>query len=201
MTQTDKKYHHGDLREALLCAATDLIRTQGLEALSMRKLADQVGVSRMAPYHHFKDKNALLCAIAEAGFQQQDAAVCTLMEQHADLKHPELFEQYVLAYIHFAHSHAETYDLMYGRDIWKAGEPTESLKQISKQSFRHWVNWIETLQDAGLFSQDEPALRIAQSTWAALHGLCRLFNDGVYVDTTDLNSIARTTVNLLLRAR
>ena len=60
-------YHHGNLRETLIEASAHIIKLQGIEGLSLRKLADQVGVSRAAPYHHFKDKNALLAAVAEQG--------------------------------------------------------------------------------------------------------------------------------------
>jgi len=61
-------YHHGDLRAALLAAARDMIAEAGIEGLSLRKLAERAGVSRTAPYHHFQDKNDLLCAIAAEGF-------------------------------------------------------------------------------------------------------------------------------------
>ncbi len=199
MNKEKKNYHHGDLRQTLLSSATDIIREKGLEGLSMRKLADQVGVSRMAPYHHFKDKNELLCAIAEQGFLLQDDAVRSLSEEFPDLAPAALFEKYVLTYVQFANQHPETYDLMFGRDIWKVGNPTHTLRVTSKSSFRLWVDWIEKLQEQAIFSQEEPALRIAQSTWASLHGLCRLFNDGIYVNPEDLVSIAKTTVHLLLK--
>jgi len=73
--QNKSNYHHGDLRSTLINAANVLLKEMGIEGLSLRKLADKVGVSRTAPYHHFKDKNQLLCAIAEQGFVhwQQDA--------------------------------------------------------------------------------------------------------------------------------
>ena len=64
-------YHHGDLRAALLAAARDMIAEAGIEGLSLRKLAERAGVSRTAPYHHFQDKNDLLCAIAAEGFQRR----------------------------------------------------------------------------------------------------------------------------------
>ena len=54
----NQTYHHGDLRAALLEAAAQRIESQGVDALSLRKLADDVGVSRSALYHHFRDKNA-----------------------------------------------------------------------------------------------------------------------------------------------
>ncbi|WP_028470504.1 TetR/AcrR family transcriptional regulator [Neptunomonas japonica] len=199
MTKDKKTYHHGDLRKTLLDTATAIIREGGVESLSIRKLADQVGVSRTAPYHHFKDKNELLCAIAEQGFLQQDQAVKKIPAQYPTLLPAALFEQYVLAYIRFANEQPETYDLMFGREIWKTGTPTESLKVISKSSFRIWVEWIEELKEKNLFNQEEPTLRIAQASWAALHGLCRLFNDGIYVNREDLEAIATTTVHMLIQ--
>jgi AcrR family transcriptional regulator len=199
MTKDKKTYHHGDLRKTLLDTATAIIRIGGVESLSIRKLADQVGVSRTAPYHHFKDKNELLCAIAEQGFLLQDQAVKKIPTQYPSLAPAALFEQYVLAYIRFANEQPETYDLMFGREIWKTGTPTESLKVISKSSFRIWVEWIEELKEKNLFNQEEPTLRIAQASWAALHGLCRLFNDGIYVNRDDLEAIATTTVHMLIQ--
>jgi len=198
MTESKKPYHHGDLREKLLNAATDLIAIGGIENLSIRKLADKVGVSRTAPYHHFKDKNELLCAIAEQGFLKQDQLVTSISALYPDLPANELFEQYVLIYIRFAHENSETYDLMYGRDIWKSGQPTDSLKLISKNCFRLWLEWVEALQIEGIFDASQPPLRIAQASWAALHGLCRLFNDGIYINRDDVDDIAKTTVNMLI---
>ncbi len=68
MTNTAPSYHHGDLRTALLDAAAKRLAKHGVESLSLRKLAEDAGVSRTAPYHHFKDKSALLSAIAAKGF-------------------------------------------------------------------------------------------------------------------------------------
>lgn len=198
MTTVKKPYHHGDLRQKLLDAATQLIAEGGVENLSIRKLADSVGVSRTAPYHHFKDKNALLCAIAEQGFQAQDRLVESMMTLQAELTPTELFERYVLTYIRFAEQEQETYDLMYGRDIWKSGEPTESLQTVSKNCFKNWLTWVEILQQHGIFDPQQPTLRVAQSSWAALHGLCRLFNDGIYIDRDDIEEIARNTVAMLI---
>lgn len=198
MTQDKKTYHHGDLRQSLLQAATDIIREGGVDSLSMRKLADNVGVSRTAPYHHFKDKNELLCAIAEAGFSDHIHAVSELPQQHLELDQRALFELYVLSYIRFADNNPETYDLMFGKEIWKLGKPTESLKAISKRCFQHWLEWIETLQAQQVLTDQHPTLRVAQASWATLHGLCRLLNDGIYVDKNDLEEMGRTAAAMLL---
>ena len=198
MNSRKKPYHHGDLRITLLQVATDLIAEGGVESLSIRKLADKAGVSRTAPYHHFKDKNELLCAIAEQGFHLQDQLIEALNENAKELNPVEQFERYVITYIRFADEQRETYDLMYGRDIWKTGEPTQTLQEVSRNSFRVLLNWVEELQAEGVFEPSLPALRIAQSAWASIHGLCRLFNDGIYVNREDLQDIARTSVQLLI---
>ena len=200
MTTRKKPYHHGDLRQTLLNAAVELISSGGVENLSIRKLADQVGVSRTAPYHHFQDKNELLCAIAEQGFARQDQ-IMTDAKRYANGDNlAEIFETYVLNYLRFADQNRETYDLMYGREIWRAGKPTESLQAVSRHSFRIWRQWIETLFEQGMFDRNESPRRIAQAHWASLHGLCRLFNDGVYINHEERDDIARTMLRAMLRA-
>ena len=195
---TKKPYHHGDLGETLLIAATEILKEGGVEGLSMRKLADKVGVSRTAPYHHFKDKNALLCAIAETGFKQQWQSVEAIIDSHNKEAKQDSFEKYVLTYIEFADQHPETYDLMFGRDIWKSGTPTVSLLEISKASFRQWLNWVEALQEQGILTDVSSPLRVGQTTWATLHGLCRLLIDGIYINRDDLDDMAKQTIKIIL---
>lgn len=199
MSEEKKAYHHGDLRQTLLQSATAIIREGGVDALSMRKLADAVGVSRTAPYHHFKDKNELLCAIAERGFADHLHTVSTLPRQYPELDGLALFERYVLSYIRFADENPETYDLMFGKEIWKLGTPSPSLKAISKDSFQHWIEWIAELQSQQVLTSAHPTLRVAQVSWATLHGLCRLLNDGIYVNRDDLEEMGKTAAAMLLR--
>ena len=63
-------YHHGNLREALLERATEVIAEQGVEALSLRGLARDLGVSHAAPSRHFADRGALLAELAKDGFRR-----------------------------------------------------------------------------------------------------------------------------------
>jgi AcrR family transcriptional regulator len=66
----DSTYHHGDLRAALVKAAAAEVERSGYESLSLRELAESVGVSRAAPYRHFADRRALLAAVAADGFER-----------------------------------------------------------------------------------------------------------------------------------
>lgn len=153
----------------------------------MRKLADKVGVSRTAPYHHFKDKNELLCAIAEAGFQSQDTTLAHLRHSHQSAR--KRFTDYVYQYIEFADTEREIYDLMYGRLIWRSGKPTQSLKDASRHTFKSWLDWVEQLQQERILPDNNSALRVGQACWASLHGLSRLLIDGIYLDKNDLQAM------------
>src|ERR1700684_2875232 len=66
----ERPYHHGNLRTALLEQAGRTVRERGVEALSLRELARETGVSHGAPRRHFADRQALLDALADAGFKR-----------------------------------------------------------------------------------------------------------------------------------
>lgn len=193
------RYHHGDLHAALLREAAVLLREQGVEGLSLRRLAERAGVSRTAPYHHFQDKNALLCALAEDGFRRLDR----LMEDAAFQAHdPEPgLRRFVRGYLHFACDDPEQYELMFGRTLWKTGRPTESLRRVAHGCFRRYVDKLEA---DGLGATTLPGgadpLRVAQASWATLHGLCRLLLDGIYVDRQDMEAVSDQAVALMLAA-
>ena len=106
-----KRYHHGDLRRALLTAATAVLERCGPEALSLRAVAREAGVSPAAPYHHFKDKDELILAVAREGFQQLKAAIA---ERRASVEPgSERSSDLGLAYIKFALTHPALYRVMY----------------------------------------------------------------------------------------
>lgn len=193
-------YHHGDLYSTLLSAATELISEGGVDALSMRKLADRVGVSRTAPYHHFADKHALLSALAEAGFRRYEEALQAVMQ--ADLQENTAEQQltcFVRCYLEFARAHPETYNLMFGSSVWQAGAPTEALKTEAHASFRRYVERVSTWQAAGLLPAADP-LRFAQISWSTLHGLARLMIDGIYVDAHHLDELLALAVAMFRQA-
>lgn len=190
-----KHYHHGDLRRSLLDAAMDVIRGDGIDGLSMRKLADRVGVSRTAPYHHFADKHSLLCALAEEGFQRQARQPLPSSE---GLDFEQRLTRFVAGYIRFAMDNPEYYDLMFGRDIWKSRQPTESLKREAYAAFRRYAGLIGSWQEEGLLADDMDAVRFAQVSWSMLHGLSRLLIDGIYVDSEAMEGMCQMAARVLL---
>lgn len=194
---TPGSYHHGDLRAALLSEAAVMLGEVGIDGLSLRKLAERVGVSRMAPYHHFRDKHDLLCALASEGFGALQQLVDNVDWRPGDNLHAAL-GRFVRAYIDFATSEPERYELMFGRPIWKSAHPTEALRQTAHACFRDYAELIRALLGDRQLPQGSSPLRLAQASWATLHGLCRLVNDGIYIDVGDMRAVSDEAIRVML---
>ncbi|MGB1466381.1 MAG: TetR/AcrR family transcriptional regulator [Alcanivorax nanhaiticus] len=195
MTQ-NARYHHGDLHDTLLQEANTLLNEHGVEGLSLRKLAERAGVSRTAPYHHFRDKNALLCALATRAFAQLDEIIQRQLDTAGN--QPDI-QAFVIEYLRFATENPEQYELMFGRTLWKSGEPTQELKQVAYRSFRRYAEGLSALLQ-GRLPQGSNPLRVAQASWATIHGLCRLTIDGIYVNQEDMEAVSQQAVTLILAA-
>jgi AcrR family transcriptional regulator len=194
-TKTKTRYHHGDLRASLLKAATAILTESGVDGLSLRKLADRVGVSRTAPYHHFKDKNELLCAIAEMGFNQwHDSAEQIFSQPDLDLR--QKYQQFFHGYINYAANNPQLYDLMFGRAIWKQNKATQGLREVAYSSFQHQVRMTKQWQAQGLLPNNHKTLRLAQVTWGTMHGIARLLIDGIYADNSHIDEMCECAVAL-----
>lgn len=199
-SKASDRYHHGDLRATLLREAERMLRAQGLEGLSLRRLAERAGVTAAALYHHFTDKNDLLCALAERGFMELDAIITHASERDVALTPEQRALRFVRAYVGFASEHPEIYELMFGRTLWKAGTPTEALRSVAHATFRRYVEHASAAE-SGTPRNKRRALRRAQVSWAMLHGLCRLLIDGIYADNADLNGMTEAAAELLSAAR
>ena len=192
-------YHHGDLRAQLLDVAARLLREEGEAGLSMRRLAQELGVSRTAPYHHFSDKHSLLCGIAEEGFRRFRGVNADAALWDARTFGETNLSDFVRRYIHFAVSNAEYYDLMFGGKLWKSAALTASLKSEAYTAFREYVNHIRQLQSGGAFADNFDPLRYAQLSWSTLHGMSRLLIDGIYLDSSTVEEMCSTAAAMFWR--
>lgn len=193
-------YHHGDLRRRLVEEALAMVEQDGIEALSLRRLADRVGVSQTALYHHFRDKQALLCALGEEAI---GLFAARLQQGLAELQGLETrFERFVSIYVRFALEHAELYELLFGRVLWKAaGAESEAFRARARASFRAYAEMVTSLQARGYLAADLNPLRLAQVLWGTLHGLCRMYNDGLAFRPGDVEEISQYARWLLQRLR
>ena len=109
---TDRPYHHGHLRDTLLAEAERTLREQGVEQLSLRDLARQAGVSHAAPRRHFADRQALLGALAAAGFARLADEVAAAIEA-AGPDFPARLRATCAAYVRFATEDTALMELMF----------------------------------------------------------------------------------------
>ncbi|MGW1883283.1 TetR/AcrR family transcriptional regulator [Streptomyces sp. NPDC001970] len=110
---TERTYHHGDLRRAVLTAALDVIASEGPSALSLRDLARRAGVSHAAPAHHFKDRAGLLTAIAAEGH----ALLAATLIEASDLR------DLGVRYVRFALAHPAHFQVMFRPELLRADDP------------------------------------------------------------------------------
>jgi len=197
-TSVKSNYHHGDLRSTLIDSACEILNENGIIEVSLRKLAAKVGVSRAAPYHHFKDKNELLCAMAEKGFRQLNEIYKIGFEKNESKKRNK-FRGFIRGYIQFAEKNPELYDLMFGRTIWKHETSTQELRDSTYPCFQFQVNMTEEWQKQGLLHINDNALRASQVLWGTLHGISKLFIDGIYTDTDQIEEICDAVVDMFLK--
>ncbi|MDQ3764689.1 MAG: TetR/AcrR family transcriptional regulator, partial [Actinomycetota bacterium] len=114
---TDRPYHHGDLRRAVLAAAVTAITESGPAGISLRELARRAGVSHAAPAHHFGDKAGLLTVLATEGY---DLLADALHDAH---RRTGQFLEVGVAYVRFAVDHRAHFEVMYRPDLYHADDP------------------------------------------------------------------------------
>ena len=163
--------------------AVQSLERDGLEGLSLRALAQAVGVSKTAPYRHFQDKQALLVALAAEGFRMFADALETGAAPGATengTSSPALAVTRLLhAYLGFAHAHPALYRLMFSRLGYSLH--SESCKAHAARAFAFLAAAVGQAQAAGWRSSQDPA-GLALSVWAQAHGWAGLVNDGLIME-------------------
>jgi AcrR family transcriptional regulator len=196
-TSNKRQYHHGDLKHALLDETARILREEGEHALSLRNLAANLGVSRTALYNHFENKESLLAAVAEEGFRRFNIAMKNTRAKHRDSDSKAATTAVVKAYVDFARKNQAYYDLMYGGQPWRSGRPSKSLSAAARGTLRRDVERLQRGQARGIFAKNLDALRFAQVYWGTLHGISRLFLDGVFTDSTSVNRLCESAADML----
>jgi AcrR family transcriptional regulator len=169
-----RAYHHGNLRRALLDEALATIRTDGLEALTLREIGVRVGVSRTALYRHFADKQALITAVATEGFRMLRERLVAAWAEGG--RGPVASQAMGIAYVRFAVENPAHYRVMFSRFL--DCEPKEpELAAEAGGAFQALVDSIAVLQREGLVRGDDTVL-VARFVWSVVHGVAMLAIDG-----------------------
>lgn len=170
-----KKYHHGDLKNALIKAGVEILSKEGIEGLSLRKVAQRAGVSHSAPYSHFPDKQSLIAAISTEGFNQLYAELDAAVSAHANDPKRQLLEG-TRAYIRFAMEHTDTFKIMFSGVLEKEKE-YPAFVDISRKTFERVVDIVRVCQEAGVLRAASPEM-LAVAVWGQVHGIVSLALEG-----------------------
>jgi len=174
-----KSYHHGNLRDALIVAAAEIIEQQGSLEFSITDAARRAGVSAAAPYRHFKDKEDLLHNVRDLAFMGLRTA---LVETAECSGHPSNSQDKIIAigqtYLRFAREKSAFFGLMW-EDRGNMAEIRDSIEH-KMSGFYILVGvvrgYCSTLPEYGddQESQEAMALAIATQLWALAHGIATL---------------------------
>ena len=171
---TQRPYHHGNLRTALLVQAERTVREQGVDQLSLRELARQVGVSHGAPRRHFPDRQALLDALAEAGFERLGAELQSAVARAGDDFEARL-RATAAAYVRFATRDAALLELMFAG---KHREQAGALHDAAERAFSIMLELIEQGQADGILEPGDPE-RVGLVLFATIQGIATLVTGGI----------------------
>jgi AcrR family transcriptional regulator len=162
-----KPYHHGDLRNALLKAAREVLEERGPSFLGLREVSRRVGVSAPSAYHHFSSREALALGLAEQGAREMAKTLMVKPGEGNDTLLP-----YGEAYVAFVRANPALYRLMFGEGFPAVSQYSEAVRELRQRSYDIMKSALEkrlpeaAVPIAGLF------------LWAIVHGLGLLLIDG-----------------------
>jgi AcrR family transcriptional regulator len=171
----ERGYHHGNLREALVEAALQLIAEKGAFGFSFVDAARWAGVSPAAPYRHFSDREALMAEVARRGFERFGEALAAAWDEGR----PDpitAFERVGKAYLAFARSERAYYAAMFEADV--AVERYPELRQVAERALGVLRQGSEALSARLPKEKRPPALMMGLHIWAMTHGIASLFARG-----------------------
>jgi AcrR family transcriptional regulator len=173
--QGPRGYHHGNLKEALIRAALELIAQKGPAGFTFAEAARAAGVSPAAPYRHFRDRDDLLIDIARRGFDQFEQVLARAWNEGR----PDpfsAFERIGRAYLEFARTEPAYYSAMF-----EAGIPLDAspeLREAGERAFAVLRMAAEKLIARLPAERRPPALMMALHVWSLAHGIASLFGRG-----------------------
>lgn len=181
-------YQHGDLREALIDAGVKLLMEGGADALSLRAAAQLAGVSHAAPYRHYRDKDALIAAIAERGFHLLTAKMRSQLEASGARKAGRKLVALGVGYVMFGMEHPAYLQLIFGGFRSRADMSPE-LVAAGAEAYLVLRDTVAAGVSSGELRKAEVD-DVALACWSLVHGLSMLMIHGAVAkpDTSQLEA-------------
>jgi len=168
-------YHHGNLREALISAALELVSLRGRAGVTFAEAARQAGVSPAAPYRHYRDRDALMADVARRGFERFAAALEKAWEEGRPSPAVAL-ERLGRAYLEFARTEPAYFSAMFESGLDPKNFP--ALQEAGDAAFAVLRRACEALVATLPADRRPPALMVALHVWSLAHGIASLFARG-----------------------
>lgn len=169
------RYHHGDLKAALVEAALEIVRDRDVSSVSLREAARRAGVSAGAPYHHFRDKSLLLAEVAEQGFRLLIERLDRTLAAARRLPAEERLRHLGEAYIRFALGQPGHYRVMFSPELLTP-EAEARVHPVAIESFQRLAAEVGAARPG---TAPEEVLTVAVTIWSGCHGLASLMVDGI----------------------
>jgi AcrR family transcriptional regulator len=170
-----RNYHHGNLREALIAAALDLIAAKGPAGFTFAEAARQAGVSPAAPYRHFRDRDALMADVARRGFELFEQRLAAAWDEGRPSPLAAL-ERLGGGYLAFAREEPAYFAAMFEAGLSVAAH--RELAEASDRAFAVLRGACEAIAAAAPAQKRPPALMMALHIWSLAHGIASLFARG-----------------------
>lgn len=168
-------YHHGNLREALIKAALDLIAQKGPAGFTFAEAARAAGVSPAAPYRHYRDRDALMADVAARGFVSFEANLLAAWSGGKPNAHAA-FERLGRAYLDFARREPAQYTAMFESGLAFSAFP--ELHTAGERAFNVLRDACAALIETMPAGKRPPVMMMALHIWALSHGIASLFARG-----------------------
>jgi AcrR family transcriptional regulator len=192
--QEARRYHHGDLRRALVAQAVRVVEERGIEGLNLREISRMVGVSHSAAYHHFADKATLMTAITEEAFRLLGERLRPCLQAPGSAV--DRLTLLGVAYVHFAYEH-RGYFLVMWRPELRSAELEEVVREAGAVAY-------ETIRTAVYACHEEAGSLPYQPTimtmgaWSMAHGIASLTVDGplarLFPTVDEVDKLAETII-------
>src|SRR5690242_994827 len=193
-----KRYHHGNLREALLESALQLIAEVGPAGFTLRELARRTGVSHNAPYRHFRDRDEVTAKVTVQGFKELTQAMLRGSQSGAGAI--DRLKRAGLAYISFALQRPEHFTVMFDAPTRVRTDYADAA-EASEEAFNTLLSFVKSCQDERQLPSGDTH-EFAMLAWSMVHGVAKLATTGrlPYTSTAEILKFAEFVIDNSLPA-
>ena len=174
------KFHHGNLRNALLASAKALLDTEGENGVTIRAVAREAGVSHAAPINHFSDRKSLLTALSIVLFEELHCSIKKALTNVSD--NEEQVHVYVNSCVAYGLNHPERYKLLWRQELFEGDNPL--LQSAMDHLYNDFINALGRL----LGDKERDLDTVAVALWSMFHGYISMRLNGVFKPMKDTHT-------------